>query len=111
DAQRAAHVGGAHVLEDRAQALAQLGEREVAVGIDVHGKSGPRAGARDASGRETNQIVCVGLDDDSEVPSTSSMRTLSMRVFSSNGKRTPTPCVRPPGALAGVIQPTLPATG
>ena len=27
------------------------------------------------------------------------------------GKRTPTPCVRPPEALAGVIQATLPATG
>ncbi len=27
------------------------------------------------------------------------------------GKRTPTPWVRPPDALAGVIQATLPATG
>ncbi len=57
------------------------------------------------------QMVWVGLDDEMEVPSTSSMRSFSRRVFSSTGKRTPTPCVRPPGALAGVSQPTLPATG
>jgi hypothetical protein len=31
--------------------------------------------------------------------------------LSSDGNRTPTPWVRPPGVLAGVIQPTLPATG
>ena len=72
------------------------------------------AGARDAPARTGGggrQMVCVGLDDEIEVPSTSSMRIFSRRVFSSTGKRTPTPCVRPPGALAGVSQPTLPATG
>jgi hypothetical protein len=57
------------------------------------------------------QIVCVGLADAIAVPRISSMRSFSARVFSSAGKRTPTPCVRPPEALAGVIQATLPATG
>jgi hypothetical protein len=37
--------------------------------------------------------------------------SFSWRDFSSFGKRTPTPWVRPPEALAGVIQATLPATG
>jgi len=72
------------------------------MGIDVH---------RGRCQAEADQIVWVGLADWIEVPSISSMRSLSRRVFSSLGKRTPTPWVRPPDALAGVIQPTLPATG
>ena len=45
------------------------------------------------------------------VPSISSILSFRPRVFSSAGKRTPTPWVRPPEALLGVIQATLPATG
>ena len=121
DAQRAADLGGAHVREDRRQLLVQLGEGQVAVGIDVHASGAVRVGgvgARErtrpparAARRMPRQMVCVGFDEEIDVPSTSSMRIFSRRVFSSCGKRTPTPCVRPPGALAGVIQPTLPATG
>ena len=58
------------------------------------------------------QIVCVGLAD--EMRGAEDLLDLQLQqraVFSSVGKRTPTPCVRPPEALAGVIQPTLPATG
>ena len=51
------------------------------------------------------------FDDEIDVPRISSILSLSRRVFSSPGKRTPTPCVRPPDALAGVTQATLPATG
>jgi hypothetical protein len=53
----------------------------------------------------------VGFTDEIVVPSASSILARSARLFSSLGKRTPTPCVRPPDAFAGVIQPTLPATG
>jgi len=56
-------------------------------------------------------MVWVGLEDWMDVPSSSSMRTRRIRVFSSTGKRTPTPCVRPPEAFGGVIQATRPATG
>ena len=59
----------------------------------------------------TGQMVCVGLADCTEVPRISSIFSFITRVFSSVGKRTPTPWVRPPEALAGVIQPTFPATG
>ncbi len=40
DAQRAADVGRAHVREDGRETIVQLGEREVAVGVDVHMNSG-----------------------------------------------------------------------
>ena len=71
-----------------------------------------RAGRQTQAGRGARrQTVCVGLADWIEVPSSSSMRSFRSRVFSSVGKRTPTPCVRPPGAFGGVIQPTRPATG
>ena len=56
-------------------------------------------------------MVCVGWGEESDVPRISSIFALRRRFFSSVGKRTPTPCVRPPDAFAGVIQPTLPATG
>ena len=69
----------------------------------------PATGARAASAR--GQIVCVGFTDEMLVPSASSILARSALLFSSVGKRTPTPWVRPPDAFAGVIQPTLPATG
>ena len=56
-------------------------------------------------------MVCVGLADEMDVPRISSIFSLSKRVFWSPGNRTPTPCVRPPDAFAGVIHDTLPATG
>ena len=105
DAQRAIDAGGRHLGADRVDALGEFGEAEVAVGVDEHGA--PSGGALDSDG----QMVWVGLAEEIEVPRISSIFSLSRRVFSSVGKRTPTPCVRPPEALAGVIQPTLPATG
>ena len=41
-------------------------------------------------------MVCVGLAEEIAVPSSSSIFSLISRVFSSPGKRTPTPWVRPP---------------
>ena len=52
-------------------------------------------------------MVCVGLLDEIVVPRISSILSLSRRVFSSVGNRTPTPCVRPPDALAALRVPTL----
>ena len=118
DAQRPVHLRGRHVQADRVDALRKFGKAEVTVRVDEHGNRGlcaamqaVRQGASRGVGRCAGQMVCVGFAEEIEVPRISSIFSLSSRVFSSVGKRTPTPWVRPPDALAGVIQPTLPATG
>mmetsp|Transcript_81453 Transcript_81453/g.226483 ORF Transcript_81453/g.226483 Transcript_81453/m.226483 type:complete len:278 (+) Transcript_81453:283-1116(+) len=98
DADGLHHLGSAHLRQDVGQPLLQLRKAEVAMGINEH-----RSGA--------DQRVCVGLLEETAVPRISSMRRRISRVFSSPGKRTPTPWVRPADALAGVSQATLPATG
>src|SRR5206468_1824616 len=103
DAQRPVDLRSAHGGANLVDARSELGKTQMAMGVDVHG-----AGARRRGG---NQIVCVGLDDEIDVPRISSIFSLSSRVLSSFGNLTPTPWVRPPDALAGVIHETLPATG
>jgi hypothetical protein len=102
DAQRALDTGHRHVTPDVVHAARSSGK------LRWQCESTNMAAA---ARRRAGQIVCVGLADAMAVPRISSMRSFSVRVFSSAGKRTPTPCVRPPDALAGVIQATLPATG
>ena len=104
DAERPVDARTGHRDQDSRQVAGELRGAQVTVGIDEHGSTNARRAPR-------NQIVCVGFEDDSEVPSVSSTRARRARLLSSFGKRTPTPWVRPPDALAGVIQPTLPATG
>ena len=115
DAQGAVDARRAHRCADFRNAAGQLGRAEMTVRIDEHGAIVParRRARRGRAPRQAprRQIVCVGLTDEIEVPRVSSIRARRARLFSSVGKRTPTPCVRPPEALAGVIQPTLPATG
>ena len=100
DAQRLVDRRGGHLVTDLGDPRGELGKAQMAMRVDEHGSAAAR-----------RQIVCVGLADEIAVPRISSMRMRSVRVFSSAGKRTPTPCVRPPDALAGVIHATLPATG
>ena len=108
DAQRPVHLCRGHVGAYLLDALVELWKTQVAVGVDVHAGR-PRTQAPRLWPR--TQMVCVGFDEEIDVPRISSIFTFSTRVFSSVGNRTPTPCVRPPDAFAGVTQPTLPATG
>ena len=116
DAQGAIDLRLGHRGADLRHAIDQLRRAQMAMRIDEHGS--PRVARRRAQGPlpplgrgGSPQIVCVGLTEEIDVPSASSILARSARLFSSVGKRTPTPWVRPPEALAGVIQPTLPATG
>src|SRR5690606_18680777 len=110
DAQCAIHARISHVLADLIELVSVVGEIEMAVGVDEHG------GKREEIGGFSEpailpQSVWVGLLEDKEVPSVCSILMRNWRVLSSAGKRTPTPWVRPPEALAGVTQAILPATG
>ena len=108
DAQGPADLRLGHGLTYARQILAQLGKTQMTVGVGVHDRG---TGARPHAKRARPQMVCVVRSEDRWEPRISSILFLSMRDFSSAGKRTPTPWVRVPAALAGVTQATLPAIG
>src|SRR5690606_7956839 len=117
DAQRAPDLGGGHGLQDLRQLLAQAGVAQVAMGVGEHGgmihekRPAARGLARRWSAQRPDQSVWVWRSDPRLEPRISSSLSLSWRDLSSAGKRMPTPWVRPPCALVGVTQATLPATG
>ena len=130
DAQRARHPGGGHGGAHAGHVARQFGKSQVAVGIGEHAErnraSEKQAATNASSARQAAlsvraaswarevrcaQMVCVGRSEPSAAPRICSILTLSCCDFSSFGNRMPTPCVRLPVDLAGVIHATLPATG
>src|SRR5690606_38343601 len=122
DAQGAVDACSPHGGKHLGRLLAQAGVAQVAMGVGEHpamihekrlaadGGEALPPGAR-GSGGGAAQMVWVWRSEPSVAPRVSSILSLSCLLLSSVGKRMPTPWVRPPCALAGVTQATLPATG
>src|SRR5205085_11102597 len=101
DAKRAIDLRVGHGLADLGQLGGKLGKAQVAVGIDEHGQqkrarrtAGPGGAAEGLILGACAQMVWVGRSEVRWPPRISSIFTFSSLDLSSEGKRTPTPCVR-----------------